>query len=135
MIDSVAGSAVSEVAAEDVPIWAAALPAAARAAACGAAAVPGDEDAVELPAEHPAASRQAPPSNALVATARASKDDVMPLGRASPPARFRLPGHSFATCSSGSGSGSGALVHGRSDSAAAGNSSTDSSEAPIRAAA
>src|ERR1700734_836183 len=69
MIDSVAGSAVSEVAAEDVPIWAAALPAAARAAACGAAAVPGDEDAVEVPAEHPAASRHAPPSNAPDATA------------------------------------------------------------------
>src|SRR5580693_3048128 len=106
MIDWVAGSAVSEVPAEAVPIWAAALPAAARAAACGAAAIPaGDDDVEELPAEHPAASRQAPPSNALDATARASNDDVMPLGRASPPGRFRLRGHSFATCSSGSGSG------------------------------
>src|SRR5258705_2946795 len=93
-----------------------AVPGAARAGA-GWAAAP-DADDVEPPAEHPAASRQAPASSALEAAARNSKDDVMPLGRASRPARFRDRGHSFATDSSRSRAG--ALVHGRSESATAG---------------
>src|SRR5882757_11163471 len=139
MIDDVPGCAVSEVAPESAEPWAAepcaaepwAAPGAARAGA-GWAAIP-DDDAVEPPAEHPAASRQAPASSALDAAARYSKDDVMPLGRAGGPVRFRHRDHSFATDSSRSGAG--ALVHGRSASAAAGNTSTDSSDAPIRAAA
>src|SRR6266851_439007 len=65
-------------------------------AGAGWAATP-DDDAVEPPAEHPATSRQAPASSALDAAARNSKDDVMPLGRASRPGRFRPPDHSFTT--------------------------------------
>src|SRR5258707_9676968 len=142
MIDEVAGWAVREVPdpvrqeAAD-PLTAepgAAGPRAAEppTAVRGCAAIP-DDDELEPPAEHPAASRQAPASSALEAAARNSKDDVMPLGRASGPGRFRPRDHSFTTDSSRSGAG--ALVHGRSASAAAGNSSTDSREAPIRAAA
>src|SRR5580704_2916957 len=140
MIDEVAGWAVREVpvpagpdAAEPLTAgpdaakpWAAEPPAAARGWA-----IPDDVE-LDPPAEHPAASRQAPASSALEAAARNSKDDVMPLGRAVRPARFRPRDHSFTTDSSRSGAG--ARVHGRSASAAAGNSSTDSREAPIRAA-
>src|ERR1700722_9635215 len=137
MIDEVAGWAVREVPDPAEPDAADPLtpgPDAAEppTAARGWAAIP-DDDAVEPPAEHPAASRQAPASSALEAAARNSKDDVMPLGRAARPSRFRPRDHSFTTDSSRSGAG--ALVHGRSASAAAGNSSTDSSDAPIRAAA
>src|SRR5712664_56091 len=98
MIDDVPGCAVSEVAPESADPCAAepwAAPGAARAGA-GWAVTP-DDDAVEPPAEHPATSRQAPASSALDAAARNSKDDVMPLGRASRPGRFRPPDHSFTT--------------------------------------
>src|SRR5277367_729610 len=142
MIDEVAGWTVREVPGPPAPDaadplmagpdaaepWAAEPPSAAR----GWETIPGDDE-LGPPAEHPAASRQAPASSALEAAARNSKDDVMPLGRAARPAWFRPRDHSFATDSSRSGAG--ALVHGRSASAAAGNSSTDSREAPIRAAA
>src|SRR6266545_342528 len=139
MIDDVAGSTVRDVLRGwDAPDWADPMaaepwpPAAARAGA-GSAATLDAVDAEEPLVEHPAASRQAPASSALEAAARSSKDDVMPLGRAGGLARFRPPGHRFATSSAGWGMTT--LVHGRSASAAAGNSSTDSSDAPIRAAA
>jgi hypothetical protein len=88
MIDELAGTAVREVLPAGDPDRErppCAAPAAARAGA-GAAAIP-DED-VELPDEHPAASRQAPASSAPDAAARQSNDDVMPLRRAGRPARF-----------------------------------------------
>src|ERR1039457_1201492 len=104
MIDVAAGCEVSEVPACTAGPWAAA-PCAPPAATGADAAIPLDDDAEEPPAEHPAASRQAPASSALDAAARDSKDDVMPLGRAVSPAWFRRRGHRFATYLSRSGTG------------------------------